>query len=59
MPLKLKCKQNWNVTKTENVIKTEMSLKLKHNLNRHITNTEMAIKWKVAKSELSPKLKCH
>ena len=53
MSLKLKCHQNWNVTKIERspklkCQKTEMSQQLKCHQN-----------WNVAKTEMSPKLKCY
>ena len=47
MSLKLKCHQNWNVTKTE------MSPKLIRHLNQIVTKTEVS-----QKTEISPKLKC-
>ena len=59
MSTKLKCHQNWNVTKTQmspkpkcyqkwKVTKTEMSQKLKWHQN-----------WNVTKTEMSPKQNCH
>ena len=70
MSSKLKCYQNWNVTKTDvtktkKVTKIELSPKLKCHQNWNITKTEMSPKIKfhqklmVTKTRISSKLKCH
>ena len=62
---KLKCPQNWNVTKTEissnlkcyqnwNVIKTEMSLELINHLKWNVTKTEIVLyNWTVMFNSMS------
>ena len=44
MSPKLKCHQNWNVTKTE------MSSKLKYHKNRNITKTKRSKNWNITKT---------
>ena len=73
MLTKLKCDQNWNVTKTDQLIqgkcnhngsfrtvtKTEMSAKQKCQQNRYITENWNVTKTEIYKTEMSPEQKCN